>query len=52
MFKKMLYLISLVLPLVLLNSASSQILWDDGGADDLWSTAENWRRILGRGMER
>src|SRR4030065_1492121 len=42
MFKNMTYLIALVLPLVLLNSASAQILWDDGGADHLWSTATNW----------
>ena len=42
MFKKMTCLIALVLPLVMLNSASAQILWDDGGADHLWSTAENW----------
>ncbi|MFC1795428.1 hypothetical protein ACFL3Q_17810 [Planctomycetota bacterium] len=42
MFKKMICLISLVLPLAMLNSASAQILWDDGGADHLWSTAENW----------
>jgi hypothetical protein len=42
MFNKMICLIALVLPLVLLNSASAQILWDDGGADHLWSTATNW----------
>ncbi len=42
MLKKMICVISLVLPLVLLNSASAQILWDDGGADHLWSTATNW----------
>jgi len=42
MFKKMTCLITLVLPLVLLNSASAQILWDAGGFDDLWTTAANW----------
>ena len=42
MFKKMTCLIALVLPLVLLNSASAQILWDAGGYDDLWTTAANW----------
>jgi hypothetical protein len=42
MFKKTIYLISLVLPLVLLDSASALIYWDDGGADHLWSTAANW----------
>jgi len=42
MFKKMIYLINLVLLLVLTNSASAQILWDEGGPDNLWSTALNW----------
>jgi len=42
MFKKMTCLISLVLPLVLFDSASAIIFWDDGGADQLWSTAANW----------
>ena len=42
MFKKMTCLIALVLPLVMLNSASAIILWDAGGFDDLWSTAANW----------
>jgi len=42
MFKKMTCLIALVLPLVMLNSASAQILWDEGGYDQLWSTAANW----------
>ena len=42
MFKKMTCLIALVLPLVLLNSASAQIMWDEGGFDQLWSTAANW----------
>jgi len=35
-------LVSLVLLLVLFNSALAQIMWDDGGADHLWSTAANW----------
>lgn len=42
MFRKMTCVASLVLLLVLLNSASAQILWDDGGPDPLWSTADNW----------
>lgn len=42
MSKKMLCLISLVLPLVILNSASAQIMWDEGGFDQFWSTAANW----------
>ena len=42
MFKKMICLVSLALPLVLLNSASAIIFWDAGGFDDLWSTAANW----------
>jgi len=42
MFKKMLCLVSLALPLVLLNSASAIIFWDEGGFDNLWSTAANW----------
>jgi len=42
MFKKMTCLISLVLPLVLFDSASAIIYWDDCGADKLWSTAANW----------
>jgi len=42
MFKKMTCLIALVLPLVMLNSASAQVLWDAGGYDDLWTTAANW----------
>lgn len=42
MFKKTTCLISLVLPLVLFDSASALIYWDDGGADHLWSTAKNW----------
>ncbi len=42
MFKKMICLIALVLPLVLSNSASAQILWNAGGSDNLWSTASNW----------
>jgi hypothetical protein len=42
MFKKTTCLISLVLPLILLDSASALIFWDDGGPDHLWSTAKNW----------
>jgi hypothetical protein len=42
MLKKMICLVSLVLPLVLLNSASAIIFWDEGGFDQLWSTAANW----------
>ncbi|HUU19898.1 MAG TPA: hypothetical protein VMW72_22290 [Sedimentisphaerales bacterium] len=42
MFKKMTCLISIVLPLVLFDSASAIIFWDDGGADHLWSTTTNW----------
>jgi hypothetical protein len=42
MFKKMTCLIALVLPLVLYNSASAIIFWDEGGFDQLWSTAKNW----------
>jgi len=42
MFKKMICLISFVLPLVLLDSASAITYWDDGGADHLWSTPANW----------
>lgn len=42
MFRKMTCAVSLVLSLVLLNSAAAQIMWDDGGPDSLWSTPENW----------
>jgi hypothetical protein len=42
MFKKMTCLISFVLPLVLFDSASAIIFWDDGGTDHLWSTTTNW----------
>jgi hypothetical protein len=42
MFKKTTCIISLVLPLVLLDPASALIYWDDGGPDHLWSTAANW----------
>ena len=42
MFKKMTYLISLVLLMVQFESASAQILWTDGGPDHLWSTIANW----------
>jgi len=42
MSQKMTCLVSLILLLVLSQSASAQILWDDGGGDHLWSTADNW----------
>ncbi len=42
MFKKMICLISIVLPLILFDSASAMIYWDDGGGDHLWSTTANW----------
>ena len=42
MFKKMTCLIALVLPLFLFDSASAIIFWDEGGFDQLWSTAANW----------
>ncbi len=42
MFKKMTYLISLVLLLVQFESASAQIMWTDNGNDHLWSTVANW----------
>ncbi|MFZ2148037.1 MAG: hypothetical protein WAV28_12520, partial [Sedimentisphaerales bacterium] len=42
MFKKITCLIALVLPLVLFDSASAIIYWDEGGADQLWSTTKNW----------
>ena len=42
MFKKMICLISLVLPLALCSSTSAMIFWDDGGPDHLWSTVTNW----------
>jgi hypothetical protein len=42
MFKKMTYLISLVLLLVQFQSASAQIFWSDDGPDHLWSTIANW----------
>ena len=42
MFKKMTYLISLVLLLVQFQNASAQIMWTDGGPDHLWSTVANW----------
>jgi len=35
-------LVSLVLLLVQVHSASALISWDAGGTDDLWSTAANW----------
>jgi len=42
MLRKITCLISLVLPLVLFDSASAIIFWDDGGTDHLWSTTANW----------
>lgn len=42
MFSKMTCWVSLVLSLLLFTNASALISWDDGGADSLWSTAENW----------
>ncbi len=42
MFKKITYLISLVLLLVQFESASAQIMWTDSGPDHLWSTIANW----------
>jgi hypothetical protein len=42
MLNKMICLVSLALPLVMLNSASAIIFWDAGGYDDFWSTAANW----------
>ena len=42
MFKKMTYLISLVLLLVQFQNASAQIFWSDDGPDHLWSTVTNW----------
>ena len=42
MLKQTIGFISVVIPLMLLNSASAMILWDAGGADNLWSTAANW----------
>ena len=40
--RKMIFLAALALTLVMLNSASAQIMWTDDGADHLWSTVENW----------
>lgn len=42
MFRKMTYLVWPIVLLALLNPASALISWDDGGADSLWSTPENW----------
>ena len=42
MSKKMLSLVSVVLPLVILNSASAQVFWNADGYDDLWSNPANW----------
>jgi hypothetical protein len=41
MCKKLMFLISLVMLLALVNSASA-VSWDGGGADALWATPENW----------
>ncbi len=41
MYTRFLTLISVVLALALVGTASAQT-WDGGGADDLWSTAANW----------
>jgi hypothetical protein len=46
MFKKMICLISLVLPLVMLNNASAQVMWTADGYDDLWSNPANWNDDL------
>jgi len=42
MLKKMTCLISLIVPLVMVSSASAMIFWDDGGVGHLWSTPANW----------
>lgn len=42
MIKKMICLITLVLPLVMLNSASAQIMWTAAGFDELWDNIANW----------
>ncbi len=42
MFKKITCLATLVLLLVLFESASAQIFWNDSGPDHLWSTETNW----------
>ncbi len=42
MFRKMTYLIAVVLLLALIHPASALISWDDGAPDSLWSTPENW----------
>jgi hypothetical protein len=43
MCKKMIGFISIVMILVLANNVSAATVeWDGGGADNLWSTAENW----------
>ena len=42
MFKKMTYVICLVLLLVQFQNASAQTMWTDNGADHLWSTPGNW----------
>jgi len=42
MFKKMMCLAVLVLPLIPVHRAAALISWDNGGGDHLWSTAANW----------
>jgi hypothetical protein len=43
MCKKVVFLISFVLVLVLAGIApSAEFMWDKGGADNLWSAPENW----------
>jgi len=42
MFRKMMWLVSLVALLVLFDAASAQTMWTDAGPDSLWSTARNW----------
>lgn len=42
MLMKMMYLVCLIVLLVPFHRASALISWDDGGADSLWSTPENW----------
>ena len=43
MLKKTKYLVTLVLLLVLFESASAQVIsWTDNGPDHLWSTTTNW----------
>ncbi len=43
MYKKLVWLIFVVLVLGLVGKASAQVVnWDGGGTDSLWSTAANW----------